>query len=124
MHFHSHTLSIVFLILLAHTAVSFGVPIYAEPALSEGPAPEGDFVYKVNNLASEPSSSLTYSYTAADDDFDWALTPHTHHHDLHGASHSVNEAIRAKGYIEMIRFYARLILNADEADLEDAETHD
>ncbi|KAI0056924.1 Zn-dependent exopeptidase [Artomyces pyxidatus] len=61
----------------------------------------------------------------------WALTPHIFryvhidHRDLHGASHSVNEAIRAKGYIEMIRFYARLILNADEADLEDAvETYD
>ncbi|KZV72467.1 carboxypeptidase S [Peniophora sp. CONT] len=31
--------------------------------------------------------------------------------------HTVNEAVKAEGYIEGIRFYARLILNVDETDL-------
>ncbi|KZV71076.1 carboxypeptidase S [Peniophora sp. CONT] len=31
--------------------------------------------------------------------------------------HTTNEAIKAEGYIEGIRFYARLILNVDESDL-------
>ncbi|KZV72465.1 carboxypeptidase S [Peniophora sp. CONT] len=35
--------------------------------------------------------------------------------DRYNGAHTVNEAIRGTGFIEMIRFYTRLILNVDEA---------
>ncbi|KAI0032673.1 carboxypeptidase S [Vararia minispora EC-137] len=35
--------------------------------------------------------------------------------DRYNGAHTVNEAIRAEGFLEMIRFHTRLILNADES---------
>ncbi|KAI0060656.1 carboxypeptidase S [Artomyces pyxidatus] len=55
----------------------------------------------------------------------WNLTSHIFRYGHRGASdgyngaHTVNEAIKAEGYLEMIRFFTRLILNADETALMD-----
>jgi len=39
--------------------------------------------------------------------------------DMYTASgvHSVNEALRATAFVDAIRFFTRLVLNADEANL-------
>ncbi|KZV64635.1 carboxypeptidase S [Peniophora sp. CONT] len=37
--------------------------------------------------------------------------------DSYNGAHTVNEAMKAEGFIEMIRFYTRLLLNVDEADM-------
>ncbi|KAA1468962.1 carboxypeptidase S [Dentipellis sp. KUC8613] len=53
----------------------------------------------------------------------WNLTKHIFRYGHRGASdgfngaHTINEAIKAEGYLEMIRFFTRLILNADETEL-------
>ncbi|KAI0259581.1 carboxypeptidase S [Gloeopeniophorella convolvens] len=54
----------------------------------------------------------------------WPLTKHIFrysHIDATGyqGAHDVDEAIRGEAFIEMIRFYGRLILAADEGDLEE-----
>ncbi|KZV74556.1 carboxypeptidase S [Peniophora sp. CONT] len=37
--------------------------------------------------------------------------------DAYNGAHTINEAIRAEGFLEKVRFYSRLILNADETQL-------
>ncbi|KAI0259746.1 carboxypeptidase S [Gloeopeniophorella convolvens] len=54
----------------------------------------------------------------------WPLTEHIFRYSHINATgfqggHDVNEAIRGEAFIEMIRFYGRLILAADEGDLEE-----
>ncbi|KAI0372823.1 hypothetical protein BV20DRAFT_1119783 [Pilatotrama ljubarskyi] len=58
-----------------------------------------------------------------DTQYYWALTPHiyryTHHDSGHGTAlddglHTINESIDADAFLEMIRFFVTLILNADE----------
>ncbi|EIM86566.1 carboxypeptidase S [Stereum hirsutum FP-91666 SS1] len=55
----------------------------------------------------------------------WNLTQHIFRYGHRGASdnfngaHTVNEAVKAEGYLEMIRMFTTLILNADETDLLD-----
>ncbi|KAJ3552583.1 hypothetical protein NM688_g4078 [Phlebia brevispora] len=50
----------------------------------------------------------------------WDLTKHIFRYghkggyDSYNGAHTVNEAIRAEGFLEMIRFFTQLILNADE----------
>ncbi|VDC06086.1 unnamed protein product [Peniophora sp. CBMAI 1063] len=51
----------------------------------------------------------------------WNLTQHIVRYahgfaaDRYNGAHTVNEAIRGAGFIEMIRFYTRLVLNVDES---------
>ncbi|KAI0035355.1 carboxypeptidase S [Vararia minispora EC-137] len=40
--------------------------------------------------------------------------------DRYNGAHTVNEAIKAEGYLEKVRFYSRFILNADETHLLDS----
>lgn len=53
----------------------------------------------------------------------WSLTRHIFRYNHRGATdgyngaHTINEAMRAEGFLEQIRFFTRLILNADETDL-------
>ncbi|KAF8141978.1 hypothetical protein EV363DRAFT_1425979 [Boletus edulis] len=53
----------------------------------------------------------------------WNLTKHIFRYSHLGAAdafngeHTINEAIRAEGFLEQIRFLTRLILNADQSDL-------
>ncbi|THH17830.1 hypothetical protein EW146_g3048 [Bondarzewia mesenterica] len=53
----------------------------------------------------------------------WDLTRHIYRYghrgatDAYNGAHTINEAIKAEGYLEMIRFFTRLILNADETEL-------
>ncbi|KAH0836413.1 hypothetical protein J3R83DRAFT_8014 [Lanmaoa asiatica] len=53
----------------------------------------------------------------------WNLTQHIFRYGHRGAAdgyngaHTINEAIRAEGFLEQIRFFTRLILNADQSDL-------
>ncbi|KAG2125028.1 hypothetical protein DEU56DRAFT_825962 [Suillus clintonianus] len=53
----------------------------------------------------------------------WSLTKHIFRYGHRGAAdgyngaHTINEAIRAEGFLEQIRFFTRLILNVDETDL-------
>ncbi|KAA1468984.1 carboxypeptidase S [Dentipellis sp. KUC8613] len=53
----------------------------------------------------------------------WNLTKHIFrygHRDMKdgfNGAHTINEAIQGEEYLEMIRFFSRLILNADETDL-------
>lgn len=55
----------------------------------------------------------------------WSLTRHIFRYghrgttDGYNGAHTINEAIRAEGFLEQIRFFTRLILNADETDLLD-----
>ncbi|EGN95017.1 hypothetical protein SERLA73DRAFT_61542 [Serpula lacrymans var. lacrymans S7.3] len=55
----------------------------------------------------------------------WKLTKHIFRYGHRGATdnyngaHTTNEAIRAEGFLEVIRFYTRFILNADETNLLD-----
>ncbi|PCH40027.1 hypothetical protein WOLCODRAFT_142881 [Wolfiporia cocos MD-104 SS10] len=44
---------------------------------------------------------------------------HINGDDYYNGAHAVNEAIKAVGFIEIIRFHTRLILNADESDFMD-----
>ncbi|KAH9935922.1 carboxypeptidase S [Epithele typhae] len=50
----------------------------------------------------------------------WNLTKHIvrykhlHNQDAYNGAHTVNEAVRAKGWIETIRFYTKFVLNWDE----------
>ncbi|KAI0085827.1 carboxypeptidase S [Irpex rosettiformis] len=50
----------------------------------------------------------------------WSLTKHIFRYshlnnaDSYNGAHTINEAIRAEGYLEMIRFFTHLILNVDE----------
>jgi len=52
----------------------------------------------------------------------WNLTKHIFRYNHRGATdyhgtHTINEAIRAEGFLEQIRFFTRLILNSDSTDL-------
>ncbi|THG92711.1 hypothetical protein EW026_g8286 [Hermanssonia centrifuga] len=53
----------------------------------------------------------------------WNLTKHIFRYghkggfDAYNGAHTVNEAIRAEGFLEMIRFFSQLILNSDQTDL-------
>lgn len=53
----------------------------------------------------------------------WSLTKHIFRYghrgttDGYNGAHTINEAIKAEGFLEQIRFFTRLILNADETDL-------
>lgn len=53
----------------------------------------------------------------------WSLTRHIFRYghrgtaDAYNGAHTINEAIRAEGFLEQIRFFTRLILNADETNL-------
>ncbi|KAG1860316.1 hypothetical protein DFJ58DRAFT_779286 [Suillus subalutaceus] len=53
----------------------------------------------------------------------WSLTRHIFRYNHRGATdgyngaHTINEAMRAEGFLEQIRFFTRLILNADETNL-------
>ncbi|OCH86953.1 carboxypeptidase S [Obba rivulosa] len=53
----------------------------------------------------------------------WKLTKHIfryghmNHGDSYNGAHTVNEAVRAEGFLEVIRFFTRLILNGDESSL-------
>ncbi|KAH8116257.1 Zn-dependent exopeptidase [Phellopilus nigrolimitatus] len=53
----------------------------------------------------------------------WNLTQHIFRYGHLGASdrcngaHTINEAVKAEGYLEMIRFFTLFILNADKTDL-------
>jgi len=53
----------------------------------------------------------------------WNLTKHIFRYghlgqgDANNGAHTINEAVRGEGFIEMIRFHTRLIVNMDEADL-------
>ncbi|KIJ20621.1 Merops: M20.UNA [Paxillus involutus ATCC 200175] len=53
----------------------------------------------------------------------WNLTKHIFRYGHRGATdgyngaHTINEAIRAEGFLEQIRFFSRIILNADRTDL-------
>ncbi|KIJ65156.1 hypothetical protein HYDPIDRAFT_39784 [Hydnomerulius pinastri MD-312] len=53
----------------------------------------------------------------------WNLTKHIFRYGHRGAAdgyngaHTINEAIRAEGFLEQIRFFTRIILNADQTDL-------
>ncbi|PIL25219.1 hypothetical protein GSI_13108 [Ganoderma sinense ZZ0214-1] len=53
----------------------------------------------------------------------WKLTKHifryghTNHADTFNGAHTVNEALRGEGFIETIRFFTWVILNADESPL-------
>ncbi|KAH7913034.1 hypothetical protein BJ138DRAFT_1146880 [Hygrophoropsis aurantiaca] len=55
----------------------------------------------------------------------WKLTKHIFRYGHRGAddgyngAHTINEAIRGEGFLEQIRFFTRLILNADETNLVD-----
>ncbi|KAI0314592.1 hypothetical protein OF83DRAFT_435980 [Amylostereum chailletii] len=55
----------------------------------------------------------------------WNLTKHIFRYNHMGSSdryngaHTINEAIKAEGFLEMVRFFTRLILNADETPLLD-----
>ncbi|KAG1786028.1 carboxypeptidase S [Suillus plorans] len=55
----------------------------------------------------------------------WSLTRHIFRYghrgttDGYNGAHTINEAIRAEGFLEQIRFFTRLILNADETHLLD-----
>ncbi|ETW79160.1 Metallo peptidase M20 [Heterobasidion irregulare TC 32-1] len=55
----------------------------------------------------------------------WNLTRHIFRYghrgteDAYNGAHTINEAIKGEGFVEMIRFFARLILNADETGLFD-----
>lgn len=52
----------------------------------------------------------------------WGLTPHIFRYkhsdtkDAYNGAHTINEAMNAESLLEMVRFYARLVLNADEND--------
>ncbi|KAG9309489.1 hypothetical protein JVU11DRAFT_10460 [Chiua virens] len=52
----------------------------------------------------------------------WNLTKHIFRYghrgaaDAYNGAHTINEAIRAEGFLEQIRFFTRLILNADQSD--------
>ncbi|KZV72179.1 Zn-dependent exopeptidase [Peniophora sp. CONT] len=56
-----------------------------------------------------------------DTQYYWNLTSNIYRYshmgylDLYNGAHTINEAIKAEGFLEMIRFHSRLILNADEA---------
>ncbi|GBE85034.1 Carboxypeptidase S [Sparassis crispa] len=53
----------------------------------------------------------------------WKLTRHIfryghmNHADLYNGAHTINEASRAEGFLEVIRFFTWLILNGDESSL-------
>jgi Gly-Xaa carboxypeptidase len=55
----------------------------------------------------------------------WNLTSHIYRYahisgaDMYTPSgiHSVNEALKATAFVDVIRWYTRLILNADESDM-------
>jgi len=53
----------------------------------------------------------------------WNLTKHIFRYNHQGVTdrynglHTINEAMRAEGFLEQIRFFTRLILNADSSDL-------
>ncbi|KAI0342968.1 carboxypeptidase S [Trametopsis cervina] len=53
----------------------------------------------------------------------WALTKHIFRYshlsrqDSYNGAHTVNEAVRAEGWIEMLRFFTQLILSVDETDV-------
>ncbi|KAH7345332.1 carboxypeptidase S [Rhizoctonia solani] len=53
--------------------------------------------------------------------FYWSLTPnifrysHLPDEDIYDGVHTINEAIRAKGFVEMIQFFKNLILTVDDA---------
>ncbi|KAL4252052.1 peptidase M20A family protein [Abortiporus biennis] len=55
----------------------------------------------------------------------WSLTRnifryrHRNKFDAYNGAHTVNEALLAEGFIEVLRFFTRVILNADETDLLD-----
>ncbi|KAF8141984.1 hypothetical protein EV363DRAFT_41098 [Boletus edulis] len=55
--------------------------------------------------------------------FYWNLTKHIFRYghrggaDGYNGAHTINEAIRGEGFLEQIRFFSRLILNADQSDL-------
>ncbi|OBZ66877.1 hypothetical protein A0H81_13183 [Grifola frondosa] len=52
----------------------------------------------------------------------WKLTKHIFRYghmnrdDQFNGAHTINEAIRAEGFVEVIRFFTRIILNADETE--------
>ncbi|KZV65835.1 carboxypeptidase S [Peniophora sp. CONT] len=54
--------------------------------------------------------------------FMWDLTKHIFRYnhvearDTYNGAHTINEAMRAEAFVEMVRFYATLVLNADETN--------
>ncbi|KAF8449399.1 hypothetical protein L210DRAFT_3388880 [Boletus edulis BED1] len=67
--------------------------------------------------------TLRHVCTDADTRFYWNLTKHIFRYghrggaDGYNGAHTINEAIRGEGFLEQIRFFSRLILNADQSDL-------
>ncbi|KAF8549259.1 carboxypeptidase S [Imleria badia] len=70
-----------------------------------------------------PTSAIVSPGVSTDTKHYWNLTKHIfrYHHrgvaDAYNGIHTINEAIRAEGFLEQIRFFTRLILNADQTDL-------
>ncbi|KAH7926427.1 carboxypeptidase S [Leucogyrophana mollusca] len=70
-----------------------------------------------------PSSAVVSPSLSLDTKHYWNLTKHIFRYGHRGATdsyngaHTINEAIRGEGFLEQIRFFTRLILNADETDL-------
>ncbi|KAH7885806.1 hypothetical protein F5I97DRAFT_1808549 [Phlebopus sp. FC_14] len=69
-----------------------------------------------------PKSAVVAPALSLDTRHYWNLTKHIFRYghrgtaDSYNGAHTVNEAIRAQGFLEQIRFFTRLILNADQSD--------
>ncbi|KAF8449397.1 hypothetical protein L210DRAFT_3524770 [Boletus edulis BED1] len=70
-----------------------------------------------------PTTAVVSPGLTTDTRYYWNLTKHIFRYSHLGAAdayngiHTINEAIRAEGFLEQIRFFTRLILNADQSDL-------
>ncbi|KAF8757186.1 carboxypeptidase s [Rhizoctonia solani] len=68
------------------------------------------------------SPALMREHRSVESYFYWKLTKHIfryNHHfasDLYNGAHTANEAYKASGFVDMIKFFTTLIINADQPD--------
>ncbi|KAL5537075.1 hypothetical protein ACEPAF_898 [Sanghuangporus sanghuang] len=105
-------------------------PAPVTPTFGNGPWEllSGSILFTFTTNQRSAKSDETYFVApglSLDTRYYWNLTKHIFRYGHLGASdrnngaHTVNEAVRAEGFVELIRFFTVLILNSDKTDLLD-----
>ncbi|EJD47930.1 carboxypeptidase S [Auricularia subglabra TFB-10046 SS5] len=99
-----------------------------DPAAKPYALLSGTIKAAIQNAKGDPEASVVIAPSISTGNTDtqryWGLTDHIFRYghldarDMYNDAHTINEAIRASGFVNYIRFFGYLILNADEATLD------